>query len=301
MKIIHIFLIILVGIIFSACSEKQSIIAKKTLKPAIVEKKVDNYKKALSYENKDGSIKSENYKKYLDKAIKEKNPKAYVKAFENYKNPIGKKTITHGKPQILIKPNIQKATHFALLAIENKKSKEIACETIKKAGNQNMFDANQSYEIYLANKAQGCTNINDKDFDFKFTPAAIFINKTKNNSLYKEQRTKILNELINEYSKQAINGTLDTKYTKYDDRWVLLSTMATNLAMIKYENGDKESAGSYLGIAKKIIEATPLNKNRYYKFDTKTKSHKKFYHAQQRDKIIKAGSDQILKTLLKII
>lgn len=304
MKSIHILSIFLLGFILIGCSNKQTPIKKEIKKTVKIQKKIDNYKKAMSYEDKNGVIKGNNYAKYkyyLDKAIKEKNPKAYVKAFNNYKNPIGKKAYIKKRYKIVSEPNRQKATKFAILAIENKKDKKIACSTIKQIGNQYIFDAKESYKIYLANKKQGCINKIDKKFDFQFTPSVSFINKTNGKKEFKEKNKKVQKELIDNYAKKAINETLGKDYVKYDDRWIILSQSAINLAKIEYSEGNEESAGYYLALAKDIIESTPLNKNRYYRYDLKNGGEKKYYHYKQRNKIIKIGSDKILKTLLKII
>ena len=300
MKIINIFLIILIGTIFTACSDKQKMVKK----PIFIQNKLDNYRKALSYEDKNGVIKGNNYanyRHYLDKAIKEKNPKAYLKAFNDFKNPIGKKAYIKGKYKIISQKSTKKATKFALLTIENKKNINIACNMIKLVNKQNMFNAEQSYKIYLANKKQGCINIEDKNFDYQFTPNISFINKTINSDIYKKKHEKVLKALIDNYAKKAINGDLITNYIKYDDRWLMLCKSATDLAFISYKKNKKELAGYYLALAKKIIESTPLNKNRYFKYDLKEQNSKKYYHVKARAKIIKTGSDKILKTLLKII
>lgn len=190
MKAINIFLIILLGIIFTACSNKQVPIKKEIKKTIKVQKKIDNYKKAMSYEDK--------------------NPKAYYKAFKDYENPIGKKE-------------------------------------------------------------------------------------------FKEINKKVQKELIDNYAKKALNGTLSKNYVKYDDRWVELSQSATNLAMIEYSEGDKELAGYYLALAKKIIKSTPLNKERYYRYELNKNGEKLYYHHRQRNKIIDLGSGEIFNALLKII
>ena len=258
----------------------------------------------MSYEDKNGVIQGDNYAKYkhyLDEAIKEKNPKAYHKAFNNYKNPIGKKAYIKKRYKIVAEPNKQKATKFALLTIENKNDKKIACNTIKQIGYQYMFNEKESYKIYLANKQQECLNNIDKSFDFKFTPSVSFINKTNGNDTFKEQNKEIQKELLDNYANKALNGTLSKNYAKYDDRWVILSQSAINLAIINHKNGDKEKAGHYLALAEKIILSTPLNKNRYYRFDFKNSDGKKHYHYKERSKIIKIGSDKILNALLKII
>lgn len=304
LKIVNIFLIIIITILFTACSDKQKKIKKVISKPVLTQKTINNYKKALSYENKDGIINGNNYanyRYYLDKAIEEKNPQAYLKAFNDYKNPIGKKANIKGKLKIVSKEDKQKAAKFALLAIQNQKNKKIACDTIKQIGEQNIFDKEQSYKIYLANKTQGCINIDDKNFDFLFTPSISFIQKTKNSDKYKEKNEQILKELINNNAQKAIDGNLITKYEKYDDRWLILSKIATNLAFISYKKKNEELAGYYLALAKKIIQSTPLNKNRYFKYDPKEKNFKKYYHNEARDKIIQKGSDEILKMLLKMI
>lgn len=273
-------------------------------KEIIIQKPIDNYKKALSYEDENGFIKGNNYlnyRHYLDKSIKEKNPEAYLKAYQDYKNPIGKKAYIKGEYKIVAKQDKEKAAKFALLAIENKKNKDISCDTLKQVDEQDIFNEAQSYKIYLANIKQGCINIEDENFDFQFTPSISFINKALNGSVYEEKHIKVLKELVDNYAKKAINGTLITKYKNYDDRWIMLSQSATDLAFISYKNGDKASAGDYLALAKKIIESTPLNKNRYYKYNVKNKDVKEYYHNEARNKIIKTGSDEILTMLLKMI
>jgi len=300
LRTIHILLIFFLGLILIGCSNKQKQI-KKEIKKTV---KIDNYKKAMSYEDKNGVIQGDNYAKYryyLDKAIKEKNPKAYYKAFIDYKNPIGKKAYIKKKYKIVAEPNRQKATKFAILTIENKKDKKIACKTIKQIGNQHIFNAKESYKIYLANKKQGCINQNDKKFDFQFTPSVSFIGKTNGKKKFKEKNKKVQKELIDNYAKKALNKTLSKDYVQYDNRWIILSQSAINLAKIEYSEGNKELAGHYLVLAKKIIQSIPLNKNRYYRYDFKNNGEKKYYHYKQRNKIINTVSDEILNALLKII
>ncbi len=88
MKTLNILLLIIIGIIFTSCSDKPKIIQKpipkEPKKQKVIQKKIDNYKKALSYEDKDGVIKGDNYanyKHYLDKAVKEKNSTSIFKSF----------------------------------------------------------------------------------------------------------------------------------------------------------------------------------------------------------------------------
>lgn len=300
MKIIHIILIILLSIIVTSCSNKKQQIQQTTTVKIVK----DNYKKALSYEDKDGIIQGNNYsnyKYYLDRTIKNKNPKAYYKAFRDYKNPIGKRAYINNTYEIVANFDKQKATKFALLTIENPKDKEIACKTIKEVGNQYLFNKEQSYKIYLANKKQGCVYKKDKNFDFLFTPSVSFINKTIKNKAYMQKNREVQKDLIDSYAKKAIDGTLPKKYAKYDDRWIILSQSAINLALISEKEGDKESAGHYLALAKEIIMSTPLNKNRYLKYDFKNKGKKIYYHYKKRNEIIKTGTDKILRALLKII
>lgn len=297
-------MILLIGIIFTACSNKQITIKTEIKKEIIIQKPIDNYEKALSYEGENGFIKGDNYtnyRHYLDKSIKEKNPEAYLKAYQDYKNPIGKKAYIKDEYKIVAKQNRQKAAKFALLAIENQTNQDVSCDTLKQVDEQNMFNEEQSYKIYLANIQQGCINLEDENFDFQFTPSISFINKAVNGSVYEEERIKVLKELVDNYAKKAINGTLSTKYKNYDDRWIMLSKSARNLAFISYKNGDKASAGTYLALAKKIIESTPLNKNRYYEYNLNKKDVKKYYHKEARNKIIKTGSDEVLTMLLKMI
>jgi len=284
-KILHIILIIFAITILTSCSNKQT-------KPVVVETNIDYYLEAIKYEDDDGNIQGDNYKQYkyfLDKAIESKNLNAYFKSYQNYNMLYGKRAYIDGNYMVVQKRDIRKAHEFALLIIENRSNSQAACEMIKKIDNQNNFTKNQSYRIYLANEFQGCSNIEDKLFDYKFTPASVFITKTPHKAL-------VLGQMIDKYAKKALDGSLEKSYVNFDNRWIMLSRYALALSIINKKN--KKLSKMYHNLAEDIIKSIPLNKNRYFRYDLKNKNKKIYYHVEQQNKLISEGIAMIKNSQL---
>jgi len=217
-------------------------------------------------------------------------PKEYQELYKKYKNLIP-----------ATKEEFQRVNKYALLAIENKTDKNIACETIKEIGTQINFSAQDSYRVFIANEVQGCRYTEDEKFDFKLTPAASFISKTMTRSIDKQRKADILTLIVKEYSQDALDGKLKDKYKLYDDRWVILSNYAMALAIIKHQQKNLSNyylglaEKIYLGLAEKIIKSIPLNKNRYYRYNLSTSKEKVYYHYKQRDILIKINLSKIAR------